>query len=165
MALVVKKGKALALRVGNIKIAVCACAAVFLRLLNILLPICILLIGTGAYAQRITDSGFRTIAHLKSDGTIQDASFKVSGYFKKDGSIQDSSFRTIGYLKDNGAVQDRSFRTIGYIKADGTVQDSGFRTIGYVRKDGIIQDASFRTIGHADGIPLKWAAYFFFFQN
>ena len=29
MALVVKKGKALALRVGNIKIAVCACAAVF----------------------------------------------------------------------------------------------------------------------------------------
>ena len=84
------------------------------RLLNILLPICILLIGTGAYAQRITDSGFRTIAHLKSDGTIQDASFKVSGYFKKDGTIQDSSFRTIG---------------------------------------------------HADGIPMKWAAYFFFFQN
>lgn len=26
-----------------------------------------------------------------------------------------------------------------------------------------IKDASYRTIGHADGIPLKWAAYYFFF--
>ena len=26
-----------------------------------------------------------------------------------------------------------------------------------------VKDASYRTIGHADGIPLAWAAYYFFF--
>lgn len=100
------------------------------RLLTILLCICALGTG-GAYAQRITDSGFSTIAFIKSDGTIQDSSFRV----------------------------------IGHIKSDGTVQDSSFRVIGHVKKDGIIQDASFRVIGHADDIPMKWAAYYFFFRR
>ena len=36
------------------------------------------------------------------------------------------------------------------------VTDSGF---------GTIQDSSFRVIGHADGIPIKWAAWYFFFRN
>ncbi|KWW27107.1 MAG: hypothetical protein AUK64_2316, partial [bacterium P201] len=37
-----------------------------------------------------------------------------------------------------------------------------YRIIGHIRKDGLVQDTSYRTIGHADGIPMKWAAWHFF---
>ena len=76
--------------------------------------LCLFALSTGAYAQRVTDSGFGTIAFIKSDGTIQDSGFKVIGHFKENGTIQDSSFRVIG---------------------------------------------------HADGIPMKWAAWYFFFKD
>ena len=76
--------------------------------------LCLFALSTGAYAQRVTDSGFGTIAFIKSDGTIQDSGFKVIGHFKENGTIQDSSFRVIG---------------------------------------------------HADGIPMRWAAWFFFFRD
>ena len=76
--------------------------------------LCLFALSTGAYAQRVTDSGFGTIAFIKSDGTIQDSGFKVIGHFKENGTIQDSSFRVIG---------------------------------------------------HADGIPMRWAAWYFFFKD
>jgi hypothetical protein len=62
-------------------------------------------------------------------------------------------------------VQDSGYRTIGHIKDDGTVQDAGYRTIGHIREDGAVQDAGYRTIGHAKGIPMRWAALFFFFRD
>ena len=76
--------------------------------------LCLFALSTGAYAQRVTDSGFGAIAFIKSDGTIQDSGFKVIGHFKENGTIQDSSFRVIG---------------------------------------------------HADGIPMKWAVWYFFFRD
>ena len=62
-------------------------------------------------------------------------------------------------------MQDASYRTVGHIKDDGTVQDSGYRTIGHIKPDGTVQDAAYRTIGHAKDIPLKWAAFYFFFRD
>ena len=61
-------------------------------------------------------------------------------------------------------LTDSGYRTVGYIKQDGTIQDSSYRTIGYTKRDGTVQDRSYRTIGHADGVPTRWAAYFFFFR-
>ena len=61
-------------------------------------------------------------------------------------------------------LKDGSYRTVGHIKSDGTVQDGSYRTIGHIKSDGTVQDGSYRTIGHADGIPQRWAAYFFFFR-
>ena len=131
---------------------------------TILFSLCMLLLSAGAYAQRISDSGYRTIGYIQSDGTIQDASYRITGHFKRDGTIQDSSYRIVGYLK-GGTVQDKSYRIIGHIKNDGTVQDSSYRIIGHIKSDGTIQDASYRIVGHADGIPLYQAAYYFFFRN
>ena len=71
--------------------------------------------GTAA-AQRVTDGSYRTVAHIKSDGTIQDASYRTVGHIKKDGTIQDSSYRTVGHVKSDGTVQDASYRTIGHAK-------------------------------------------------
>lgn len=68
------------------------------------------------YAQRMTNSNYQTVAHIKSDGTIQD-----------------SNYRTIGHIRDDGTVQDSNYRTLGHIKEDGTVQDSNYRTIGHAQ--------------------------------
>ena len=61
-------------------------------------------------------------------------------------------------------VTDGNYRTVAHIKSDGTIQDGSYRTIGHIKSDGTVQDGSYRTIGHADGIPQRWAAYFFFFR-
>ena len=62
-------------------------------------------------------------------------------------------------------VTDSGYRTVAHIKSDGTIQDGSYRTIGHIKSDGTIQDASYRTIGHASGIPLQWAAFYFFFSK
>ena len=80
-------------------------------------------------------------------------------------TIKDASYRTVAHIKSDGTVQDSGYRTIGHIKSDGTVQDSGYRTIGHIKSDGTVQDASYHTIGHASGIPLRWAALYFFFSK
>lgn len=36
------------------------------------------------------------------------------------------------------------------------ISDSSYRTV---------QDGSYRTIGYAKGIPMQWAAFYFFFGN
>ena len=45
------------------------------------------------------------------------------------------------------------------------ITDSAYRTVAHIKSDGTIQDASYRTIGHANGIPMKWAAFYFFFSK
>ena len=62
-------------------------------------------------------------------------------------------------------IKNSSYQTVAHIKSDGTIQDSSYRTIGYVKSDGTVQDSNYRTIGHADGIPPKWAAFYFFFSK
>lgn len=130
-----------------------------LAILSALLLSCML-----CNAQKISDSGYRTVGYIKSDGTVQDSAYKTIGHIKSDGTIQDSSYKTIGHLKSDGTVQDASYKTVGHIKSDGTVQDSGYRTIGHIKDDGTVQDASYKTIGHTKDIPMEWIALYFFFK-
>ena len=51
-------------------------------------------------AQKISDSGYRTVVFIKSDGTVQDSGYKTIGHIKSDGTIQDTSYKTIGHAKD-----------------------------------------------------------------
>ena len=46
-----------------------------------------------------------------------------------------------------------------------TIKDSGYRAVAYIKSDGTVQDSSYRTIGYAKGIPLRWAAFYFFFRQ
>lgn len=78
-------------------------------------------------------------------------------------SVSDGSYRSLGTIKSDGTIQDSSYRTVGHIKSDGTVQDGSYRTIGYIKSDGTVQDGSYRTIGYARGVPVRWAAFYFFF--
>lgn len=45
------------------------------------------------------------------------------------------------------------------------VTDGSYRTVAHIKSDGTIQDGSYRTIGHAEGIPIKWVAFYFFFSK
>ena len=45
------------------------------------------------------------------------------------------------------------------------IKNSSYQTVAHIKSDGTIQDASYRTIGHASGIPMEWAAFFFFFHK
>ena len=123
----------------------------------------ITLSALGVRAQTVQDSNYRTVAHIKSDGTLQDSNYRTIGHIKGDGAIQDSNYKTIGHLKTDGTVQDANYRTVGHIKSDGTVQDSNYKTVGHVKQDGTVQDSNYKTIGHAQGIPMAWAALYFFF--
>ena len=42
-----------------------------------------------------------------------------------------------------------------------TIKDASYRTVAHIT----VQDASYHTIGHANGIPLRWAALYFFFSR
>ena len=55
-------------------------AAMMKTVYTILFSFCLLLLSIGAYAQRISDSGYRTIGYIQSDGTIQDASYRIVGH-------------------------------------------------------------------------------------
>ena len=78
------------------------------RYLFLLISVFGLLFCGTAYAQRVTNGNYQTVAHIKSDGTIQDASYRTIGHIKSDGTVQDASYRTVGHLKSDGTVQDRS---------------------------------------------------------
>lgn len=53
-----------------------------------------------AMGQKITDAGYKTVAYIKSDGTVQDSGYKTIGHIKSDGTVQDAGYRTIGHAKD-----------------------------------------------------------------
>ena len=38
--------------------------------------------GNEAFAQRVTNGSYQTVAYIKSDGTIQDGSYRTIGYAK-----------------------------------------------------------------------------------
>ena len=69
--------------------------------MNRLLTLFLILMGTlfyhPSFGQAVRDGCYRTVAHIKSDGTIQDASYGVIGHVKDDGTVQDTSYRTIGH--------------------------------------------------------------------
>ena len=48
--------------------------------ITIILTAVLMFFSIGADAQRVTDSGYRTVAHIKSDGTIQDADYRTIGH-------------------------------------------------------------------------------------
>ena len=96
--------------------------------------------AVAASAQMVQDASYRIVAHIKSDD------------------------RTVGFLKRDGTVEDASYRIVGHIKPDGVILDSSYRILGHVKTDGTVQDASYRVIGHVKGIPMEWAALYFFFR-
>ena len=56
---------------------------------RIILILIALLVTASASAQQITDSGYRTVAHIKADGTIQEITMNVSPRRQKTTSTEE----------------------------------------------------------------------------
>ena len=80
------------------------------------LVLLLILAPLGVSAQTVQNSDYKTIAHIKPDGTMQDSNYKTIGHIKSDGTVQDSNYRTIGHIKSDGTVQDSNYKTIGHAK-------------------------------------------------
>ena len=48
----------------------------------LVLVILALAFGNEAFAQRVTNGSYQTVAYIKSDGTVQDGSYRTIGYAK-----------------------------------------------------------------------------------
>ena len=117
-----------------------------------------------AQAQTIRNSNNASIATIESDGTVRNSSNSTIGCIESDGDIRDRSNRSLGKLESDGTVRDRSNRSLGKIESDGTVRDQSNRTLGKVESDGTVRDSSNRTLGTAKGVPMRYAALYFFFD-
>ena len=78
--------------------------------------------------------------------------------------LRNSSHAVVAKIERDGTVRDKSNFRIGKIESDGTVRDKSSFVVGKVASDGTVRDASNRIIGHAKGVPVRYAALFFFFD-
>lgn len=117
-----------------------------------------------ATAQTVRNANNASIATIESDGTVRNSSNAMIGCIESDGDIRDRSNRSLGKLESDGTVRDRSNRSLGKIESDGTVRDQSNRSIGKVESDGTVRDSSNRTLGTAKGVPMRYAALYFFFD-
>lgn len=124
--------------------------------------IAVLFIAFEANAQVLQGADMNKVATIKTDGTVLDESDKLAGRIKKDGMVTDKQSVITGYIKEDGTVENEAHSVVGYVQTDGTILDKDKKTIGII-KDGVVSSPGGETIGYAKGVPLKWAAVYFFF--
>jgi hypothetical protein len=113
-------------------------------------------------AQVLQGADMNKVATIKPDGTVLDEADKLAGHIKKDGMVTDKQSVITGYIKADGTIENEAHAIVGYVQNDGTVLDKDKKTIGSI-KEGVVTSASNETIGYAKGVPVKWAAVYFFF--
>jgi len=78
--------------------------------------------------------------------------------------LRNSSNMLVGKIEKDGIIRDRSNMSIGKVDGDGVVKDKNNMLIGRVKSDGTVVDRNNKTIGYAKGIPMRYAAVFFFLK-
>lgn len=116
------------------------------------------------HSQTIRNSNNASIATIESDGTVRNSSNSTIGCIESDGDIRDRSNAYIGKIESDGTVRDRNNAYIGRIESDGTVRNRNNSYLGKVESDGTVRDRSNRTLGTAKGVPMRYAALYFFFD-
>ena len=61
-------------------------------------------------------------------------------------------------------IRNSSNSTVGKIESDGTIRNSSNSYMGKVEQDGTVRNSSNSTIGYARGVPMRYAALYFFFN-
>ena len=81
------------------------------------------------------------------------------------GEVCDNSNRYLGKVESDGTVRDRNHAFRGKIESNGTVRGQNNFMLGKVDSDGAVRDTSNRIIGYAKGVPMQYAALYFFFET
>lgn len=77
--------------------------------------------------------------------------------------IRDSNNHLLAKL-DGGTVRNSNNSVLGYINNDGTVRNSNNSVLGRVYDDGTVRNSNNSVIGYARGVPMRYAALYFFFN-
>ena len=114
-------------------------------------------------AQDLRNSSNSYIGKIESDGTVRNSSNSSVGKIERDGTIRNSSNTSIGKIESDGTIRNGNNSSIGKVESDGTVRKNG-SSVGKIEKDGTVRNSSNSCIGYAKGVPVKYAALFFFFD-
>ena len=78
--------------------------------------------------------------------------------------LRNANNSTIGKIESDGTVRNANNSSIGKIESNGTVRNSSNSTSGKIESDETVRNSNNATIGYAKGVPVRYAALFFFFD-
>ena len=79
-------------------------------------------------------------------------------------SIRNSNNRLLGKIGSNGDIRNSNNSYMGKVESSGTVRNSNNSLLGKVDSDGTVRNSNNSVIGYAKGVPMRYAAVFFFFH-
>ena len=124
----------------------------------------VLILGVGnAQAQTIRNTNNSVLATIDSNGDVRNSNNSLVAKINSNGEIRDSNNHYLGKI-DGRTVRNSNNSTLGYIESDGTVRNSSNSLLGRIYDDGSVRDSNNHCIGYAKGVPMKYAAIFFFFN-
>lgn len=106
--------------------------------------------------------GLTTLSMNAQD--LRNANNATIGKIESDGTVRNSSNSTVGKIERDGTIRNANNSSIGKVDNDGTVRNSSNSTIGKIDSDGTVRNSNNSSIGYAKGVPVRYAAVFFFFD-
>ena len=128
-------------------------------ILSFLMVLCVGLCS----AQTIRNTNNSVVAKIDNDGTVRNSNNSVIARISNNGDIRDSNNHLLGKIGSDGVIRNSNNSYLGKVESNGVVRNSNNSTLGKVEVDGTIRDSNNHTIGYAKGVPMKYAAVFFFF--
>lgn len=69
-----------------------------------------------------------------------------------------------GMVVEAQTIRNSNNSTLATVGSDGTIRNSSNSVIARISSNGDIRDSNNHTIGYAQGVPIKYAAVYFFFN-
>ena len=130
---------------------------------RLILTIVMILSLGSIQAQTIRNSNNSVLVTINSNGEVRNSNNSLVARINSNGDIKDPNNRLIAKIDDN-TVRNSNNSVLGYINNDGTVKNSNLSVLGRVYSDGTVRNANNSVIGYAKGVPMKYAAIYFFFN-
>ena len=116
------------------------------------------------FGQDIRDGSNMLVGRIEASGIVRDSNNMTIGKIESDGDVRDRNNMLVGRIGTNGSIRDKNNMMIGKVESDGTVRDRNNMMVGKVKQDGTVIGRNNMTIGYAKGVPVTYAAVFFFFN-
>ena len=115
-------------------------------------------------AQTIRNSNNSVVAMVENDGTVRNSNNSIVAKISSNGDIRDSNNHLLGKIESDGVIRNSNNSYLGKVESNGVVRNSNNSTLGKVESDGTVRDSNNHTIGYAKGVPMRYAALYFFFN-
>lgn len=116
------------------------------------------------FAQTIRNTSNSALVTIDERGVVRNTSNSAIARIGSDGVVRDNCNRYLCKIESNGTVRDRHNSCMGKIEDDGTVRNCNNTMLGKVENDGTVRNRNNHALGSAKGVPMRYAALFFFFD-